>query len=376
MLNDSDTEIRNLTWENCFEKAGLVTGVPDSLLAPFISRIPKNVQHISAANEGSALALASSFGLAKQLSPIVYMQNSGLGNALNPIVSLAHKDVYRTPLVLVIGWRGEIDDVTGEQADEPQHNTMGAITHEILELIGANPKVADGDSPLTPSLLMRAMERARTKKGPEALLVRKSGISHMKRKFPEDQNAPRQVPSRRDYLEEISKMPGVFFIASTGQIARELMEVCKYIGLSERLFMVTGAMGHAISVATGFAIAHPQKSFVVIDGDGSLQMHMGAASLLGRFDNLSYVVLNNRAHASVGGQPTAAPDMKLVNLLKSIIQKHSEFVDSVYGLIKASQQWPFFIECETNCSVSPNLSRPNVSHEQMASNFRQALERD
>lgn len=376
MLNDCETEIRSLTWEDCFEKAGLVTGVPDSLLAPFISRIPKTVQHISAANEGSALALASGFGLATQLAPIVYMQNSGLGNALNPLVSLAHKDVYRSPLVLVIGWRGEPNEITGKQVDEPQHNAMGSITQKILELVGARTRVADENAPFTPSFLMEAMERSRTKKGPEAVLVRKSGIENLKEVLIENQYTDLQATSRRDYIEQISKLRGVFFIATTGQIAREMMEVCKRRGMSDRLFMVTGAMGHAISVATGFALAYPDRSFVVLDGDGSLQMHLGAASLLGKLHNLSYVVLNNHAHASVGGQSTSAPNMKLSTLLQFFVQRRTDFVDSIYLLNKATKHWPFFVECETDCSVSPNLSRPNVSHEQMAFDFRQALERN
>jgi len=360
-------------WRKVFFESGLIVGVPDSLLSPFTSLIPLDANHITAVNEGAAVATAAGFSLLSGKVPLVYMQNSGLGNAINPLMSLAHKKVYACPMVLIVGWRGETDQVDDSQQDEPQHNSMGLITQGLLQLLGAEPQVCDENNPLSPELLVNAMELALLRQAPVALLVRRGAVFAPKTQPVLSESWHQAVPSRREFLEVVAELEDTFFIATTGHIAREMYAVCKSKGMSSHLFMVTGAMGHVVSIAQGFAISHPNIRFKVIDGDGSFLMHMGGITALKKSPNLSYVVLNNRGHASVGGQATADPSLNIreaIAGITGITAGLATTTDELRAFLVVSKS---AVECITNFETSPELPRPRESHEAMAMEFKKAI---
>jgi len=364
-------------WHSTLESAGLVIGVPDSLLGPWIRQIGGHDKHQPAASEGAAIATAAAFAVGSGRVPIVYMQNSGLGNAVNPLMSLANKSVYSTPMVLVIGWRGELDTEDGSQKDEPQHNAMGKITSDLLELMGVPVTVCDISRPLTSGLVELSMSQAREHLGPVALLVRKTGVLHLEGHNSGDQTKTGDFPSRSDYAEAlVSQNPDAFFIATTGHIAREMYTICQSKGAPERLFMVTGAMGHVVSVALGFALANPKARFVVVDGDGSFQMHSSSITSLQRVENLSYLVLNNGGHGSVGGQPTSAPNMSLDSAITGLTGLRAVKVEDIESFNEQIRNANFVLECLTTFEVSENLPRPSETHAEMASRFALALRRE
>lgn len=360
-------------WGEAFHSAGLVVGVPDSLLAPLLSLIPADANHLASVNEGSAVAAAAGFALGSDSIPIVYMQNSGLGNAINPLISLASSRVYRVPMVLVIGWRGETDESGFSTQDEPQHNSMGEISLKLLDLLSLNTKVCDQDVPVSPQVLKEAMNLAKKEGSPVALLVRKSGMVLAARDASSFEPRESEVPSRRDYLEELAGLEDTFFIATTGHIAREMYSLCTDRGSPSRLLMVTGAMGHMTSIACGLALANPSKRFIAIDGDGSFLMHMGAITGLNRVNNLSYVGLNNDGHGSVGGQPTAVASLDMSAAIAGITGIQVTATSTLRHFADCISKPRFFVECKTNFVTSPKLPRPTETHFDMAQRFKEAL---
>ncbi|WP_404375199.1 phosphonopyruvate decarboxylase [Vreelandella aquamarina] len=279
------------------------TGVPDSLLKHFCAFLDETLpaeQHLIAANEGNAVAIAAGRYMATQQPAMVYLQNSGLGNTLNPLASLADADVYRLPMLLLIGWRGE----PGVK-DEPQHVKQGQITPGQLDLLGIPYQVLDADS--DPEAVM-AMAQAQldTTHAPVALLVKK------------DTFAPHPYTAKANALSDMTReqaltallplMDDAAIVATTGKTSRELFELRVAAGQPQRDFLTVGSMGHTASIALGVALGRPDKPVVCLDGDGSLLMHLGALPIIGSQApaNLTHVLLNNAAHESVGGQPTVA----------------------------------------------------------------------
>ena len=282
------------------------TGVPDSLLKDVYDVIDgafTGKRHVIAANEGNAVALAAGHHLASGGIPLVYLQNSGLGNAVNPLVSLAAPEVYALPLVLLIGWRGEPG-----QIDEPQHVAQGRATPGLLHALEVPFLTLDGDETQGLRAARWAVMEARRRDGPVALLVRK-GVFAATRTDP---------PARRDDLP-ITRAAAIqavveamlansVVVASTGMISRELGELRRRLGSdASRDFLTVGSMGHASQIALGITTAQPGRPVVCLDGDGAAIMHMGGFATIGTSGarDLLHVVLNNGAHDSVGGQPTA-----------------------------------------------------------------------
>ncbi len=278
------------------------TGVPDSYLNDFCLKLLNEVpagRHVITANEGNAVALASGFYFADGCLPLVYMQNSGIGNALNPLVSLCDPNVYSVPMVLLIGWRGQPG--TG---DHPQHQTQGEITTKLLEDMHIPFRILDETSACEDAVW--ASELASINKQPVALIAPKNMLTAKEKKIPMPEG---DTLSREDAIRILLDLaPNAVFSATTGRAARELYALREDRGEDHgHDFLNVGSMGHASSVACGIALAKSDRNVICLDGDGAAIMHMGSWTTNGKLGlkNLLHVVLNNGVHESVGGQPTA-----------------------------------------------------------------------
>ena len=286
------------------------TGVPDSLLKHFCGYVTAHApkaDHVIAANEGNAVALAVGRFLGTGRPALVYMQNSGIGNAVNPLLSLADPDVYGIPMLLMIGWRGE----PGVE-DEPQHVKQGRVMTDLLDAAEVPwfvlpPAIEEAGTVIAASA--RAM---RERIGPAALLVRAGTFAPQD----PDRDAAADFPmSREDAVKHIADRlePDDVIVSTTGKASRELYEHRKARGVSGADFLTVGGMGHASSIAMGLALSRPERLVVCLDGDGAVIMHMGAMAVIGSANapNLLHVVINNGSHDSVGGQPTVAHELDL-----------------------------------------------------------------
>ncbi len=293
--------------------AGFYAGVPDSLLSPLADHLMKTFgadsdRHVIAANEGNALALAAGYHLATGGVPAVYLQNSGEGNLLNPYASLSHPEVYGIPMLLIIGHRGE----PGVK-DEPQHIFQGRVTIPLLELLEIPSFVLGKDT--TKVELARAMEgfREEFKKGRTcAVVVKKGALETEGEKYTYKSIG---TMLREEAIKEVLEaFPDGLITATTGKIGRETYELREAGGEGhDKDFLCVGSMGHALSLALGLCLYQKEKRVICLDGDGALLMHMGGMAVTGsrRPRNLVHVLLNNGAHESVGGMPTAAGGLDL-----------------------------------------------------------------
>jgi phosphonopyruvate decarboxylase len=297
---------------------GFVTGVPDSLLADACAALADLCapgSYVIAANEGAAIGLAIGHALATGRPALVYLQNSGLGNAINPLASMADPAIYGIPMLLMIGWRGEIRADGTQRKDEPQHVTQGRITLPQLELLGIPFQVLDADSDIR-ARVEAATRQATAESRPVALVVRRGAFTAYRQA---------SVPSAASLTREaaiaavIAALPaGIPVVSTTGMASRELFELRARSGDGHaRDFLTVGGMGHAASIATGIARARPGRKTLCLDGDGAVLMHLGALTESAQQANLIHVALNNAAHDSVGGQPTAATRLDLTAIARS-----------------------------------------------------------
>lgn len=282
-------------------------GVPDSLLKNFCACLTDRMgeRHIIAANEGGAIGLAAGHYLATGRPALVYMQNSGQGNAVNPLASLADPDVYSIPMVLLVGWRGE----PGTK-DEPQHVKQGKVTLSLFETLGIPSSVLSFDEAESSRQILEAVAQAKTESRPVALIVRKGTFSDyvLQTKTPDISGL-----SREQAIEAVLTSLGdeAVIVSTTGMISREVYEIRERLGQDHsRDFLTVGSMGHSLMIALGIARScnevNSNRYVVCLDGDGSSLMQMGNLAIAGaaRQANLIHIVLNNAAHDSVGGQPT------------------------------------------------------------------------
>ena len=280
------------------------TGVPDSYLNGFCNYLLEHVspdKHIIAANEGNAVGIAAGYYFSTNTIPLVYMQNSGMGNALNPLVSLADRHVYQVPLLLLIGWRGE-----PETSDHPQHTTQGRITTELLKTLHI-PYIIAEDNDRLKEQTRWAVQTARENKTPVAIIGKKGVFANTRKSSKADSSYPL---SREEAIEVIlDTLPSdTIYTATTGRATRELYFLRERRKESHQYdFLNVGSMGHASSVALGMALANSNRRIVCLDGDSAALMHMGAFTMAGKIKipNMLHIILNNGAHESVGGQPSA-----------------------------------------------------------------------
>lgn len=342
------------------------TGVPDSQLKPFCDYITAKLgigkQHIIAANEGNAVALATGYHLATGKIGMVYMQNSGLGNAVNPITSLTDPEVYGVPVLYMIGWRGQ----PGVK-DEPQHVKQGKITLELLKLLDIEYMVISKDSTLAD---VNTVYQDRFKKAFEigksvAFVVEKDALESVNQLM----NNNSYSMTREEAIQVIvdAQDEKDVIVSTTGKASRELFEYRESKGEShEKDFLTVGSMGHASMIALGIA-ENSSKRVWCIDGDGAMIMHTGASALIGsrKPEKFIHVLLNNGVHETVGGMPTISYDIEWGKTVRSFGYRHIFQVASKKELsdilLKVKLiEGPTFIEVMINVGSRNDLTRPNV----------------
>lgn len=293
---------------NTLQESGVrfFTGVPDSFLNGFcnylLEIIPED-RHVIAANEGNAIAIASGYYFSTGIIPLVYMQNSGMGNTLNPLVSLADRHVYSVPMILLIGWRGE----PGTELKHPQHRTQGEITLKTLEMLDIPYVIAEDNDDKLEEQIRWAVKTAKEERKQVAVIGRKGVFAGGKKANIVDDRYPL---SREEAIEIIlDTMPeDTVYTATTGRATREIYFLRERRGEGHQHdFLNLGSMGHASSVALGIALAKRNRNVVCLDGDSAALMHMGCFTMVSKLNvpNFLHIVLNNGAHESVGGQPSA-----------------------------------------------------------------------
>jgi phosphonopyruvate decarboxylase len=351
------------------------TGVPDSLLQALCAYLETSMpseSHVIAANEGNAVALAAGHYLASGHPALVYMQNSGLGNAVNPLLSLTHPDVYDIPVLLVVGWRGE----PGTH-DEPQHLAAGRLTLPLLSTIGVTSlvldpavwrdQVADG---------LATLGAGRT----AALVVRAGTFAP----YPWHPDAQEFELTREAVLELAVDRIGsrALTVTTTGKTSREMFEIRRRLGQGhDRDFLTVGSMGHTASIALGLAMSTDRPVYC-FDGDGSALMHLGSMAVVaaaGR-PNLKYILINNRAHESVGGQPTAARTADMVAVLRAVgfgpVESVASLAELGPALGRLSEASGGALVVNVRQGSRPDLGRPESSPRANKAALMRLLEQD
>ena len=355
------------------------TGVPDSQLKALCNYLMATYgidphHHVIAANEGNCTALAAGYHLATGKVPVVYMQNSGEGNIINPVASLLNDKVYAIPVIFIIGWRGE----PGIH-DEPQHIYQGEVTLKLLEDMDIASFVIGKDTTDEEVSAKMAEFREILKTGKDvAFVIRKGALTDAPKVEYKNNNSM----IREEIIQHIVKASGEDpIISTTGKASRELFETRVANGQSHKYdFLTVGSMGHSSSIALGVAINKPEQRIWCIDGDGAVLMHMGSMAVLGanRPDNLIHVVINNGAHETVGGMPTVAGNIDLVSIARACGYPHAVCVDSFETLDKelaAAKNRKELSLIEVKCSIGArdDLGRPTTTALENKQNFMDYL---
>lgn len=343
------------------KKINFFTGVPDSVLKFFLEKVSqlKKENHIETFNEGSAVSLAIGYNLATKKIPCVYLQNSGLGNAINPLVSIAHPKIYSIPLLLLIGWRGS----PFINADEPQHNVKGKITRDILKLLGI--KFLTIRTKKSFPKIIKLINFAKKQSRPVALLV-ENNILKLKEKVKKKKTFNKGVKREvviRELLRKIKKSTKI--ISTTGYTSRELFQIRENENLKAgKDFYMVGGMGHSLMVSLGHSL-NKNNDVICLDGDGALLMHLGSLRTSGIFGkkNLKHIVFNNHCHESVGGQRTFSENINFYKLAKDLgyknifkIYNKSNISIKLLKFIKSNG--PSLLEIITEVGTINNLKRP------------------
>lgn len=341
-------------------------GVPDSLLknvcAYITDHLPKE-QNLITANEGTAVGVAAGHYLATGQIPMVYMQNSGLGNTVNPLLSLADEKVYSIPILLMIGWRGE----PGVH-DEPQHVKQGEVTLSLLETMGIPYIILPEDEISAASSIDAIVEDCKKTGKPHAIVIKKGTFGPYKLQ----NKAVNTYPvCREEALKLVAEQlpQDAIIVSTTGKLSRELYEYRDETGKShESDFLTVGSMGHSSSIALGIALARPERKVFCFDGDGAFIMHMGALTSIGNMapKNFIHVLFNNGAHESVGGQPTIGFNIDVEAIANACGYTHAVSVmtkDEINAAISKAlhNQGPSLIEIRVSINSRENLGRPKTT---------------
>ncbi|MGL5720947.1 MAG: phosphonopyruvate decarboxylase [Brevinema sp.] len=338
-------------------------GVPDSLLKSFCAYLADHKDskhHIITANEGNAIALACGNYLATGNPSVVYLQNSGIGNCVNPLLSLSDEEVYSIPFLMMIGWRGE----PGIK-DEPQHIKQGKISDKLLETMGIEYQILPQNKEEAEQAILHAVSYMNETQKPYAFLVQKDTFEEYKlqKKIVSGYSLPREeaIACVTSFLA-----PDAIVVATTGHISRELYEYRQKENQGHsKDFLMVGSMGHASSIALGIALEKPSRLVACFDGDGASLMHMGAFPVIAaqNVSNLKHIIFNNEAHDSVGGQPTCANTVDFPKIALASGYKKVYSVDNIEDLTKimprflASEQISL-LEIKVKCGARKDLGRP------------------
>ena len=341
-------------------------GVPDSLLKNICAYITDHVDsdhNIITANEGAAVGLAAGYHLATGKAGVVYMQNSGQGNIINPLASLTDKEVYNIPLLLLIGWRGR----PGVH-DEPQHVKQGKVTTGLLNVMGVNYEVLAKEEDKALKQIEKAVTALRNNEV-FALVIEKDTFDEYKLQNVEVNDL---TMTREEAIQTVASAlgPKDVIVSTTGMISRELFEARTAWGQGhERDFLTVGSMGHASQIALGIALEKKDRKVWCFDGDGATIMHMGSMAIVAskKPSNYIHVVFNNGAHDSVGGQPTVGLKIDLPAVAKAVgyAQTYStdnmESLSSILRQISKAGQGPVLLEIKVKKGNRKDLGRPTTT---------------
>lgn len=336
------------------------TGVPDSLLKEFclcINDLSKG-NHIITANEGNAVAIASGYNITTLKYGVVYMQNSGLGNIVNPLLSLVDEKVYNIPMLFIIGYRGEPN-----VKDEPQHIKQGELTLPLLETLGVKYLILNKDYQ---KQIKYCYDYIKQTNKPIALVVKKESFSKYEKNL---DNNNKNTLSREEALNIIidNLEQNDFIVSTTGKTSREIFEIREKNNTNHSNdFLTVGSMGHTSSLALGISL-NTDKNIFCIDGDGSFIMHMGglAVAIQNAKDNFKYILINNGCHESVGGQPTIAYNISIEKILLGFGFKKVYIVNEANELVSAlnkqKKKGKLAIIINTNDKSRKDLGRPTTT---------------
>ena len=338
-------------------------GVPDSLLKNFCAYVTDNApaeKHIISANEGSATGLACGYYFATGKIPMIYMQNSGEGNMVNPLMSIADPDVYSVPMLILIGWRGE----PGVH-DEPQHVKQGKVTCTLLDAMKVPYEVLSENEEDLPAQFEKAYKYITENNAQYAFVIRKGTFDEYKLK----NNIPVEGKmSREQAIEKImlSADPSTAFVSTTGMASRELYELRDKHGMShEKDFLTVGGMGHASQIALTIAMNKKDRQVYCIDGDGAAIMQMGGMATIGsrKPNNYVHFILNNGAHDSVGGQPTVGRQIDLCAIARGCGYENvvkAETPEELEAVLKdkKTKEMLTFVEVTITKGARKDLGRP------------------
>lgn len=350
------------------EKMGIqtITGVPDSTLKQFCDGVQTyngSLQHYVTANEGAAVGFAIGSYLGTGKPACVYMQNSGIGNMVNPLASLANRDVYGIPMLFIVGWRGE----PGVK-DEPQHVFQGKITCELFETLSVPYCVIDQNTSDEEMDTILSEAEKTLSRGDQFAVIVKKGTFEKEAPFVWS-NGNQMV--REEVLGCILRglSRETIIVSTTGKISRELYEQSQAVyGDHDNIFMTVGGMGHASMIALGIAKSRPDKKVVCIDGDGAALMHMGALPFIAAQapENFYHIVINNQAHESVGAMPTGCQQTEFAQIAQAAGYRESGQLADM-DAVKQIGEWvqkmtgPVFWEIPVSLKVRSDLGRPKES---------------
>jgi len=350
----------------------LFAGVPDSQLKELCYYLTQNESdnHLICANEGNAVAVAAGEYLSTGKVPVVYLQNSGLGNIVNPVASLLNNKVYGIPCVFVVGWRGE----PGVK-DEPQHIFQGEITLDLLKVLGIHTIILDKDTEISTLQQEFQTQKEFLNAGNSiAIVVKKGAFS------PIDKVKAKNdfVLNRESVIKTITEVAGQdLIVCTTGKASRELFEIRENAQQSHKYdFLTVGSMGHASSIAYGISKNITDKKVWCIDGDGAILMHLGAMGIMGnkKPHNLIHVLINNQAHETVGGMATSSNTMDYCAIAKACgylkqyrISSEAELKQALLNAKNANELT--FVEICVGLGSRADLGRPTTTPEQNKNMF-------
>ena len=368
---------------NCLLGNGVdfITGVPDSLLNDFCNYVQENMaedKHVIAANEGNAIALAAGYNLATGTIPLVYMQNSGLGNSLNPLLSLTNKEVFSIPMVLLVGWRGD-----PSISDHVQHEKQGYLTMPLLDSADIPSRILVDDTAEALAAAEWAIKTAGEKSGPVALVVKKNVLTKDKKIEPEV-SVHNKLLSREEAIDcVLQKLPDdTRYVATTGRATREIHSLREKHGQPhDKDFLNLGAMGHASSIAAGIALGARGIKVVCLDGDAGLIMHLGSLTTAGKLElpNFIHIVFNNGVHESVGGQPSAGYISNLTAIAENAgyetigvsVDTKEAIEEALQSLLKTVK--PKFLEIVIRKGISDDLGPLKIDQHNLKDQFVKSI---
>lgn len=342
-------------------------GVPDSLMSSLSKSLEfdfKKVNNFITSNEGSALSMAMGYNLSTEKVPVIYLQNSGLGNIVNPYNSLLNDNIYDIPFLLLIGWRGEPGHL-----DEPQHFFQGQVTLEQLKIMKINYSIIEDEDDFNNSIIKFKKNNSLNK--PYALVIKRGFFDNDKRAFVEKNTDLSRSLALETIVNKFGSEP--LYVSTTGKLSRELYKYRNDKSQEHDDLYLIGGMGHAFSIGYSIAIENPKKLVVCLDGDGSILMHLGSMGIVSKkpIDNFIHIVFNNSSHESVGGQPNYFDNLDIKNLVYSLGYKSFIQVESIKEIkkINFNVAKPLFINVEINNESEKNLIRPSKTPSEIKKNF-------